>query len=120
MGKTLNLIPSTEKHRGEEEEGGGREEEDKSDLGGGEGERERGRRGRERASRLSHSAPGLEGLDFRRASTTAARLTCPDSALGLSSSASEKASRPCVALLVLPFRSALPSFYTQGNSSRGL
>lgn len=117
MGKTLNLIPSTEKHRGEEEEVEKRR--DKSDLGGEEGERERGRRGRERASRLRHSAPGLEGLDFRRASTTAARLTCPDSARGLFSSASEKASRPCVALLVLPFRSALPSFYTQGNSSRG-
>lgn len=62
MDKTLNLIPSTEKHRGEEEE---------------EVERERGRRGRERASRLRHSALGLEGLDFRRASTTAARVTAP-------------------------------------------
>lgn len=37
-GKTLNLIPSTEKHRGEEEKV--EEEEDKSDLGVG---RERGK-----------------------------------------------------------------------------
>lgn len=63
MGKTLNLIPSTEKHRGEEEV---EKRRTSQTWGGGEGERERGRRGRERASRLKHSALGLGGLDFRK------------------------------------------------------
>lgn len=109
--KTLNLIPSTEKHRGEEEKV--EEEEDKSDLGVGR-EREKEEGGAERELRLRHSALGWKAWTSGRASTTAARLTCPDSALGLSSSASEKVSHPRAALLVLSFRLHSPHFTLKG------
>lgn len=108
--KTLNLIPSTEKHRGEEEKAEGTSQ--SWGWGGREGKRKEGQR--ERELRLRHSALGWKAWTSGRASTTAARLTCPDSALGLSSSASEKVSHPRAALLVLSFRLHSPHFTLKG------